>query len=74
MSGILDGYKFYNTDNSNIVKVILYINSNYYNKYYKLTTKQISQQQVNIDNVSYNFIILMIIFLLILGEPIFIKS
>jgi hypothetical protein len=74
MSGILDGYKFYNTDNSNIVKEILYINSNYYNKYYKLTTKQISQQQVNIDNVSYNFIILMIIFLLILGEPIFIKS
>jgi len=74
MSGILDGYKFYNTDNSNIVKEILYINSNYYNKYYKLTTKQISHQQVNIDNVSYNFIILMIIFLLILGEPIFIKS
>lgn len=74
MDNIKDNYKFYNNNNSKIVQEQLSINCDYYNKYNKLDTKELSYYQVNIDNVSYNFIILMIIFLIILGEPIFIKS
>lgn len=74
MESIKDNFKFYNNNNFKIVQEQLTINCEYYNKYNKLDTKQLSYYQYNIENVSYNFIVLMIIFLIILGEPIFIKS
>ena len=74
MESIKDNFKFYNNNNYKIVQEQLTINCDYYNKYNKLDTKQLSYYQVNTDTVSYNFIVLMIIFLIILGEPIFIKS
>jgi hypothetical protein len=74
MESIKDNFKFYNNNNYKIVQEQLTINCDYYNKYNKLDTKQLSYYQYNIENVSYNFIVLMIIFLIILGEPIFIKS
>jgi hypothetical protein len=43
-------------------------------KYNKLDSKQLSYFKINADNVNYNFPILMVIFLIVLGEPIFIKS
>jgi hypothetical protein len=76
ITAIKSGFNFYNKDD--IVKDIiirqLKINCDYFSKYNNLDTKQLSYFKMNSDNVNYNFPILMIIFLIVLGEPIFIKS
>jgi hypothetical protein len=76
ITAIKSGFNFYNKDD--IVKDIiikqLKINCDYFSKYNNLDTKQLSYFKMNSDNVNYNFPILMIIFLIVLGEPAFIKS
>ena len=76
ITAIKSGFNFYNKDD--IVKdtIIrqLKINCDYFSKYNNLDTKQLSYFKMNSDNVNYNFPILMIIFLIVLGEPVFIKS
>lgn len=76
ITAIKSGFNFYNKDD--IVKdtIIrqLKINCDYFSKYNNLDTKQLSYFKINSDNVNYNFPILMIIFLIVLGEPAFIKS
>jgi hypothetical protein len=73
---ITTNYNFYNRDDNikNIIQKQLIINCDYYSKYNNMDSKQLSYFKINADNVNYNFPILMIIFLIILGEPIFIKS
>ena len=78
-SVITENYKFYNTEDYTksdpIFSRRLTINNDYYSKYNNLDTKQLTYFKINADNVSYNFPILMVIFLVILGgEPLFIKS
>jgi hypothetical protein len=73
---ITNNFNFYNRDDNikNIIQKQLIINCDYYSKYNNMDSKQLSYFKINADNVNYNFPILMIIFLIILGEPIFIKS
>jgi hypothetical protein len=78
LESITDNYKFYNINETIIKNPIiqkqLTINDNYYSKYNNLTMKQLSYFKLNTDNVCYNFPILMVIFLIIGGETLFIKS
>ena len=73
---ITTNFNFYNKEDivKNTIQKRLTISCDYYSKYNKLDSKQLSYFKINADNVNYNFPILMIIFLIILGEPIFIKS
>jgi hypothetical protein len=73
---ITTNFNFYNQDDivKNTIQKQLIINCDYYNKYNNLDSKQLSYFKINADNVNYNFPILMVIFLIVLGEPIFIKS
>jgi hypothetical protein len=73
---ITSNYNFYNKEEiiKEPIRKQLIINCDYGSKYNKLDTKQLSYFQINADNVSYNFPILMVIFLIVLGEPAFIKS
>lgn len=76
IDAITTNFNFYNQDDiiKTTIQKQLIINCDYYNKYNKLDTKQLSYFKINADNVNYNFPILMVIFLIVLGEPIFIKS
>ena len=76
IDAITTNYNFYNRDDNikSTIQKRLTISCDYYSKYNKLDSKQLSYFKINADNVNYNFPILMIIFLIILGEPIFIKS
>ena len=73
---ITTNFNFYNRDDNikELVRKQLIINCDYNSKYNNLDTKQLSYFKINAENVSYNFPILMIIFLIVLGEPAFIKS
>ena len=73
---ITSNYNFYNKEEiiKEPIRKQLIINCDYGSKYNKLDTKQLSYFKINADNVSYNFPILMVIFLIVLGEPAFIKS
>ena len=73
---ITTNFNFYNKEDivKKTIQKRLTISCDYYSKYNKLDSKQLSYFKINADNVNYNFPILMIIFLIILGEPIFIKS
>ena len=73
---ITSNYNFYNKEEiiKEPIRKQLNINCDYGSKYNKLDTKQLSYFKINADNVSYNFPILMVIFLIVLGEPAFIKS
>jgi hypothetical protein len=73
---ITSNYNFYNKEEiiKEPIRKQLIINCDYGSKYNKLDTKQLSYFQINANNVSYNFPILMVIFLIVLGEPAFIKS
>ena len=73
---ITSNYNFYNKEDiiKEPIRKQLIINCDYGSKYNKLDTKQLSYFKINADNVSYNFPILMVIFLIVLGEPAFIKS
>ena len=77
---IINNFKFYNTDEtinntelSNIRKD-LYIDCDYYNKYSNMDKKTKNYMKINADNVSYSFPVLLVIFIAIFCEPIFIKS
>ena len=77
---IINNFKFYNTDEtinntelSNIRKD-LYIDCDYYNKYSNMDKKTKNYMKINADNVSYSFPVLLVIFIAIFFEPIFIKS
>ena len=76
IDAIMTNFNFYNRDDNvkNIIQKRLTISCDYYSKYNNMDSKQLSYFKINSDNVNYNFPILMIIFLIILGEPIFIKS
>lgn len=76
IDAIMTNFNFYNRDDNvkNIIQKRLTISCDYYSKYNNMDSKQLSYFKINADNVNYNFPILMIIFLIILGEPIFIKS
>ena len=73
---ITTNFNFYNQDDivKNTIQKQLTINCDYYNKYNNLDSKQLSYFKLNADNVNYNFPILLIVFIIVLGEPIFIKS
>ena len=76
IDAITTNFNFYNKEDivKNAIQKRLTIGCDYYSKYNKLDSKQLSYFKINANNVNYNFPILMIIFLIILGEPIFIKS
>ena len=76
IDAITTNFNFYNKEDivKNTIQKRLTIGCDYYSKYNKLNSKQLSYFKINANNVNYNFPILMIIFLIILGEPIFIKS
>jgi hypothetical protein len=79
MNSIITNYKFYNPDDIDEIKLEelrkeVSINCNYYNKYNDIDKKQLSIIKTNADAVSFNFPILAVIFLIFLGEPLFIKS
>ena len=79
MNSIISNYKFYNPDDLDEIKLEelrkeLSIDCNYYNKYNDIDKKQLSIMKTNADIVSYNFPVLAVIFLIFLGEPLFIKS
>jgi hypothetical protein len=76
IDAIVTNYNFYNKDDNikNTIQKRLIISCDYYSKYNNMNSKQLSYFKINSDNVNYNFPILIIIFLIILGEPIFIKS
>lgn len=75
---IIKNFNFYNQNlYNNITDFInekLTINCNYTNKYNNLEISKMELFKYNADNVAYNFPILMIIFLVVLGEGFFIKS
>ena len=76
ISAITANYNFYNKEEiiKEPIRKQLIINCDYNSKYNKLDTKQLSYFSTNANNVSYNFPILMVIFIIVLGEPVFIKS
>lgn len=79
MNSIISNYKFYNPDeldeiNLEDLKKEISINCNYHNKYNQVDKKQLSIMKMNADIVSFNFPVLAVIFLIFLGEPLFIKS
>ena len=76
IDAIMTNFNFYNRDDNvkSTIQKRLTISCDYYSKYNNMDSKQLSYFKINADNVNYNFPILMIIFLIILGEPIFIKS
>jgi hypothetical protein len=76
IDAIMTNFNFYNRDDNvkSTIQKRLTISCDYYSKYNNMDSKQLSYFKINSDNVNYNFPILMIIFLIILGEPIFIKS
>jgi hypothetical protein len=76
IDAITTNFNFYNQEDivKSTIQKRLEISCDYYSKYNKLDSKQLSYFKINANNVNYNFPILMIIFLIILGEPIFIKS
>ena len=75
---IISNYTFYNSEETDIdleyLRSELKINCNYYNKYNTLNNKQIANIKNNANVVAYNFPVLAVIFLIFLGESIFIKS
>jgi len=79
---IVSNFKFYNTDdtisldssNMENIRKTLTINCDYYSKYNNMDKKQKLYMKINADNVAYSFPILIIIFVVILGETAFIKS
>ena len=79
MNSIISNYKFYNPDDLDEIKLDelkkeVSINCNYYNKYNDIDKKQLSIMKMNADIISFNFPVLAVIFLIFLGEPLFIKS
>jgi len=75
---IIKNYNFYNPELYNNVKEFvsenLSINCNYLSKYNNMETSKLDLFKYNSDNVAYNFPVLLIIFIVILGEGFFIKS
>ena len=75
---IIRNYNFYNPELYNnikdFVKEDISINCNYLNKYNNLETSKLNLFKYNCDNVAYNFPVLLIVFVVILGEGFFIKS
>lgn len=75
---IIKNYNFYNPELYNnikeFVKEEITINCNYVNKYNNLETSKLDLFKYNCENVAYNFPVLIIIFIVILGEGFFIKS
>lgn len=75
---IIKNYNFYNPELYNNVKEFvkeeISINCNYVNKYNNLETSKLNLFKYNCDNVAYNFPVLLVMFVVILGEGFFIKS
>lgn len=75
---IIKNYNFYNPELYNNIKEFIKkeisINCNYVNKYNNLETSKLDLFKYNCENVAYNFPVLIIIFIVILGEGFFIKS
>jgi len=71
-STVIKNYNFFNNDiftNNDLIKKKLSINCNYYNKYHNMNNKDNTYMYNNIKNVSYNFIVLVIAFSVIIFEP-----
>lgn len=69
---VITNYNFFNNNiftNNDLIKKDLSIDCNYYNQYFNMNNKDITQMKNNINNVSYNFIILITAFSVILFEP-----
>jgi len=69
---VITNYNFFNNNiftDKDLIKRDLSIDCNYYNQYFNMNNKDITQMKNNINNVSYNFIILITAFSVILLEP-----
>ena len=69
---VITNYNFFNNNiftDKDLIKRDLSIDCNYYNQYFNMNNKDITQMKNNINNVSYNFILLITAFSVILLEP-----
>jgi len=77
---IINNYNFFNKDSKKhieeelIEKVITIDKKNIINKYDKYSTDKLLKLNLSINNISWSFVILMIIFTIFLLEPIIIQS
>jgi hypothetical protein len=69
---VIKNYNFYNNNiftNKDLIKLPLNISCNYYNKYYDMTNRDITNMKNNVSLVSYNFIVLMTALSVVIFEP-----
>jgi hypothetical protein len=71
-NAVIKNYNFFNSNimtNNDLIKKQLSIDCNYFNKYYNMNNKDNTYMHNNIKNVSYNFIVLVVAFSVIIFEP-----
>jgi len=69
---VIKNYNFFNNSiftNNDLIKKQLSIDCNYFNKYYNMNNKDNTYMHNNIKNVSYNFVVLVVAFSVIIFEP-----
>jgi len=69
---VIKNYNFFNNSiftNNDLIKKPLSIDCNYFNKYYNMNNKDNTYMHNNIKNVSYNFLVLVVAFSVIIFEP-----
>jgi hypothetical protein len=74
ISEIINNYNVFNKDNNkytdnNLLQEPFKVQCNYMNKFSNFSLKDKTEQEINMNNVSWSFIILVIIFAIILLEP-----
>ena len=76
---IINNYNFFNKDTTkhlshHLLKYFIYINNEYKNKYDTYDSEKLLKLNLSINNISWSFVILMIIIAIFLIEPIIIQS
>jgi hypothetical protein len=76
---IINNYNFFNKDTTkhlshHLLKYFIYINNEYKNKYDNFDSEKLLKLNLSINNISWSFVILMIIIAIFLIEPIIIQS
>lgn len=76
---IINNYNFFNKDTTkhlshHLLKYFIYINNEYKNKYDNYDSEKLLKLNLSINNISWSFVILMIIIAIFLIEPIIIQS
>ena len=76
---IINNYNFFNKDTTkhlehHLLKYFIYINNEYKNKYENYDSEKLLKLNLSINNISWSFVILMIIIAIFLIEPIIIQS